>query len=117
MLGFRGISANLAKTEAPLDVLAHQAGVDFLGVLISLGALLSFFSCTLGCINPTARVLFLMARHGLFHNSLGDAHQSNQTPHKAIALSSLITFVIPAAVNLFRVTAFDSQGYFGTIST
>ena len=117
VLGFRGISANLAKTEAPLDVLAHQAGVDFLGVLISLGALLSFFSCTLGCINPTARVLFLMARHGLFHNSLGDAHQSNQTPHKAIALSSLITFVIPAAVNLFRVTAFDSQGYFGTIST
>lgn len=117
VLGFKGAVADLAKTEAPLDFLAHQAGVDFLGVLISLGALLSFFSCTLGCINPTARVLFTMARHGLFHTSLGVAHESNLTPHTAIVLSSLITFLIPASVNLFGVTAFDSQGYFGTICT
>lgn len=62
VLGFRGTTVELSKSEVPLDFLAHTAGVDFLGVLISLGALLSFFACTLGCINPTARVFFTMAR-------------------------------------------------------
>lgn len=62
VLGFRDTALDLGKSEAPLDFLAHQAGVDFLGVLISLGALLSFFSCTLGCINPTARVFFTITR-------------------------------------------------------
>lgn len=56
VLGFRGMSADLGQSEAPLDVLAQQAGVSFLGLLISIGALLSFFVCTLGCINPTASV-------------------------------------------------------------
>ena len=117
VLGFSGTSVDLGKTDAPLDFLAHRAGVDFLGVLISLGALLSFFSCTLGCINPAARILFLMARHGLFHNSMGNAHKSNQTPHIALALSSLITFLLPASLHLFGIKPFDSQGYFGTICT
>lgn len=117
VLGFSGTAAELGKTEAPLDFLAHQAGVDSLGVLISLGALLSFFSCTLACINPTARLFFILARHGLFHTSLGTAHSSNLTPHKAVALSSLITFLLPASLNVFGVKAFDSQGYFGTICT
>lgn len=117
IIGFSGTGVDLGKTEAPLDFLAHRAGVDFLGLLISLGACLSFFSCTLACINPTARVFFLMARHGLFHSSLATTHDDNLTPHKAIALSSLITFLLPAALDVFHIKAFDSQGYFGTIST
>lgn len=117
ILGFSGTGVDLAKSEAPLDFLAHRSGVDFLGLLISLGALLSFFSCTLACINPTARVFFLMARHGLFHSSLATTHDDNLTPHNAIALASLITFLVPAALDIFHVKAFDSQGYFGTICT
>jgi amino acid transporter len=115
VLGFSGTSVDLGKTEAPLDFLAHQAGLDFLGVLISVGALLSFFSCTLACINSTARVFFAMARHGVLHDALGEAHESNQTPYIAIALSALITFLVPASLNIFGVKAFDAQGYFGTI--
>jgi amino acid transporter len=117
VLGFSGSSAQLSTTEAPLDFLAHQAGVGFLGTLISLGAMLSFFVCTLGCINPTARIFLSLARHGVFHNSLGATHKDNLTPHKAIALASLITLLIPATVHLLGVSAFDSQGYFGTICT
>lgn len=117
VLGFNGASADLAHTEAPLDFLAHQAGVDFLGFLISLGALASFFVCTLGCINPAARVLFLLARHGLFHRSLGNTHAATLTPYTAIGVVALITFLVPAAVQLFGVSTFASQGYFGTICT
>ncbi len=117
VLGFSGSSMDLAKNEEPLSFLADQAGVGFLGTLISLGALLSFFACVLACINPAARVFFMMARHGLLHASLGAAHESNQTPHTAIALSSLVTFLVPASMNLLGLKPFESMGYLGTICT
>lgn len=117
VLAFKGSSVDLAKTEAPLDFLAHQAGVSFLGTLISIGAMLSFFGCTLGCINPTARIFLSLARHGIFHTSLGSTHRKNSTPHTAIALASFITFLVPVTVRLFGVSVFESQGYFGTICT
>ncbi|WYL97435.1 MAG: APC family permease [Gloeotrichia echinulata IR180] len=117
VLGFGNSSVDLAKTEEPLSFLANQAGVGFLGELIALGALLSFFACILACINPAARIFFMMARHGLIHASLGNAHDDNLTPHTAIALSSLITFFIPASMNLFGLKPFESMGYLGTICT
>lgn len=117
VLGFSGTSADLAKSEEPLSFLANQAGVGFLGTLISLGALLSFFACILACINPAARVFFMMARHGLLHESLGAAHDTNLTPHTAIALSSAVMFLVPAVMNVFGIQPFESMGYLGTICT
>jgi amino acid transporter len=58
-----------------------------------------------------------MARHGLFHNALGEAHEVNETPHIAVGLSALITFLVPAAVVWSGVKAFDAQGYLGTLSS
>lgn len=117
ILGFEGSSATLEKTEAPLNFLAHAMGCGFLGILISIGVLLSFFSCTLASINSTARIIFSMSRHGLFFDALGEAHEKNETPYIAIALSSLITFLVPAGFYLCGVSAFDGQGYFGTLSS
>jgi amino acid transporter len=115
ILGFKGSGVDLGKSEAPLAFLAPQTGMGFLGTLINIGALLSFFSCTLACINSTARIIFSMARHGLFHDALGEAHETNKTPHLAVALSALMTFLVPAAVLLSGINAFDAQGYFGTL--
>jgi amino acid transporter len=115
VLGFKGSGVDLGKSEAPLAFLAPRTGLGFLGALINIGALLSFFSCTLACINSTARIIFSMARHGLFHDALGEAHETNKTPHIAVALSALVTFLVPAVVYLFGVNAFDAQGYFGTL--
>ena len=115
VIGFKGSGIDLAKTEAPLDILAPRAGWGVLGMVINIGALLSFFSCTLACINSTARILFSMARHGLFHDALGEAHETNETPHLAVGVSALITFLVPAIVYLCGVHVFDAQGYFGTL--
>jgi amino acid transporter len=117
VLGFEGASSPLATTEAPLNFLATAMGRGFLGVLINIGVLLSFFSCTLACINSTARIIFSMSRHGLFFDALGDAHEKNETPYIAVGVSALITFIFPAALYLSGVSAFDGQGYFGTICT
>jgi amino acid transporter len=113
--GFHGSGKALAESEAPLHELASTIGWGRLGTLIDVGIWLSFFSCTLASINSGARILFAMAKHGLVANALGSAHVQNKTPHVAVALTALLTFAVPAALYSVGVSAFDSQGYFGTL--
>ncbi len=117
VLGFSGTGVSIAKTEAPLTFLSQQLGLGWMGELVAFGALLSFFSCVLGCINPAARVFFTMARHGLFNSKLGAAHSTNKTPYVAIKMCSLMIFAIPAVMSLFHIKLFDSMGYLGAISS
>lgn len=115
VLGFGHLPAPLDKTDSPLNFLAKGMGLGFLGTAISVGVLLSFFSCTLASINSTARIVFAMARHGLFTDALGEAHATNETPHLAVGLVAFITFVVPATMYVCGLSAFDGQGYFGTL--
>ncbi|NEQ26724.1 MAG: APC family permease, partial [Microcoleus sp. SIO2G3] len=115
VLGFRDTGVSITKTEEPLAFLSQQIGMGFLGDLIAFGALFSFFACVLGCINPAARIFFMMARHGLFHSRLGAAHSSNRTPHVAVTMCSFLTFLVPAVMALFHIKLFESMGYLGAI--
>ncbi|GAB1544702.1 APC family permease [Scytonema sp. NUACC21] len=115
ILGFSGTGVSITNTEEPLGFLSKQVGMGFLGELIAVGALFSFFACVLGCINPAARVSFMMARHGLFHSKLGVAHSSNRTPHMAVTMCSFLTFLVPAVMSLFNIKLFESMGYLGAI--
>ena len=115
VLGFRDTGVSITQTEEPLAFLSQQIGMGFLGDLIAFGALFSFFACVLGCINPAARIFFMMARHGLFHSRLGAAHSSNHTPHVAVTMCSFLTFLVPAVMALFHIKLFESMGYLGAI--
>ena len=115
MLGFSGTGVSITKTEEPLTFLSQQVGMGWLGELVAIGALFSFFACVLGSINPAARIFFTMARHGLFPSSLGTAHSSNRTPHVAVTMCSVVTFIVPAAMSLFNIKLFDCMGYLGAI--
>jgi amino acid transporter len=117
IIGFRGLNVDLAKTESPLLVLSSELGLKWLGAFISIGVILSFFSCTLASINATARIVFSMARHGLVPRVLGLAHPRNETPHVAIGFAAVLTFAATSIVSLFGVSDFDGQGYFGTLCT
>lgn len=117
ILGFSGSPKPLNETEAPLNFLANQAGVGFLGVIITICAMVSFFACSLASINAGARIFFTMARHGLFHPSLGRAHHSNQTPHVAITMTTLIAFLVTASMSMFGIKPMDMLGYLGTLAT
>ncbi|MCG5237215.1 APC family permease [Xanthobacter oligotrophicus] len=115
VLGFQGSAESLRNTEAPLDVLARDSGRGFLSTLINIGIFLSFFACTLACVNSTARIVFSMARHGLMMDVLGEAHEKNRTPYTAVLLAALVTFLLPAGLYVAGASPFDSQGYFGTL--
>ena len=115
VLGFQGSADDLAKTEAPFSVLSAAIGRPWLGTIINVGILLSFFSCTLASISATAHILFAMAHHGLVGEALGEAHAENETPHIAVALCALLTFLVPAVGYLFGLTPFVGQGDFGSL--
>ncbi|MBD0304228.1 MAG: APC family permease [Tolypothrix sp. T3-bin4] len=115
MLGFSGTGVSITTTEEPLTFLSQQVGMGWLGELVAFGALFSFFACVLGSINPAARIFFTMARHGLFPSSLGTAHSSNRTPHVAVTMCSVVTFIVPAAMSLFNIKLFECMGYLGAI--
>ena len=117
VLGFSGYKTSLAQSDAPLSVLAEIAGVSWLGILLSVGVTFSFFTCTLACVNAGARICFAMARHGIIHPSVGQAHRRNETPHIAVTLSALIVFLVPTCMSLLRIPLLDIYGYLGTVTT
>jgi amino acid transporter len=82
-----------------------------------LGAVVTFFACFLACITASARVLFLMGRHGALHSELGQAHDENQTPHRAVLLASVAAFLPAAVMTLRGMNLFDIYGLIGTLAT
>lgn len=118
VLGFHGEAQSLDKSLAPLHVLARQMNLPpLVGTLTDLGAVVTFFSCFLACITAAARVLFLMGRRGALHSRLGEAHEENQTPHRAVLFSSLAAFLPAAIMTLRGLTLFDIFGLLGTLAT
>ena len=116
VIGFNGSSISLEKNNAPLSFLAEEVGLGFLGLIINVGAMVSFFACALASINASARIFFTMARHQVFHPSLGKAHHSNQTPHVAITMTTLFAFFVPTSISMFGVSTLDIVLYLGNIS-
>lgn len=117
VLGFQGTSTVFNESAAPLNDLAKLSGVGFFGILISIGALVSFFACTVASVNAGARVAFAMARHGILHGAIGRVHGRNRTPHIAVTATALIVFLVPMLLSVAGVKVLDIYGYCGTIAT
>jgi amino acid transporter len=96
----------LDQLDAPLTTLSANLGVKWMGVLISIGAMVSFFALALSCMNAGARVLFTMGRYGIFPIAIGSTHTKNLTPHVAISLFAAIQFLIPTSFLLLSYSAF-----------
>jgi len=85
----------LDALPAPLSTLSDNLGVHWMGVIISIGAMVSFFALAMSCMNSGSRILFSMARYGIFPIEFGSSHKHNLTPHLAISIFAAIQFLIP----------------------
>ena len=121
-----GNSPTLDQLDAPLSTLSANLGVPWMGVLISIGAMISFFALALSCLNAGSRVLFTMGRYGIFPATIGSSHKRNLTPHVAITLFGSIQFLIPTVFILLSYAhvggwqmlpfdAFNDAGLFGAM--
>jgi len=117
VLGFHVAGQDLGTSEAPMHVLAGVARVPALGILIDIGAAVSLFAGTLGCITAAARVLLLMAHNGLAHGTFRTTHARNETPTFAV-LATGIAAVLPVAVLAYRGSSgLDVYGWMGSLAT
>lgn len=126
--GTHGYKTTLDQLTAPLNTLAEIMHVKWMAVPISIGALLSFFSLNLSCMNAGARVMFKMGRHKMFHESIGQSHATNSTPHVAVSIVAAIMAIsatgfyiwhnMPGVLKAYSMTtdgiATDVFGWVGT---
>ena len=116
-MGFHTVGQDLGTNPAPMHVLADLSGVPVFGLLIDVGALISLFAGTLGCITAAARVLMLMAHHGLAHSSMRATHARNETPGHAVIVTGLAA-LLPVAVLAARgASGLDVYGWLGSLAT
>jgi amino acid transporter len=112
ILGSAHAGLTLSDLAAPLNALADAYHISYLQAPISLGAMISFFSLSLSCINAGARILYPMALHGAFPRAIGNAHDRNRTPHIAITVYTVLLFAIPTVMQAFTdpLTTFGDAG-------
>ncbi len=121
-LALKGHKPTLDQLAAPLSTLSKMVHLPWLGVLISAGAMLSFFSLSLSCMNAGARIIFSMGRSGVFHSAAASSHHKNLTPHIAITTLAILQFTIPTlgilasvmGVGGFQMAVLDAFNWAGT---
>jgi amino acid transporter len=110
--GTKGYHTPLSGIAAPLNVLSQLYGVSYFKIPISIGAMVSFFSLSLSCLNAGSRIIYPMAKHGIFSGHLGKTHPTNRTPHVAVTVYIGMIFAFPAFLMIFTnpLTGFDDAG-------
>jgi len=117
VLGFHTAGEDLGTSQDPMHVVARVSGAPVLGLLIDIGALESLFACTLACITAAARVLLLMAHHGLAHDSLRNTHAKNQTPSRAVVITGIVALLPTAILAARGASGLDVYGWLGSLAT
>ena len=116
VLGFRSAGLSLGISDAPMHVLANQARVPVLGVIIDAGAVVAMFACILACLTAAARILLLMAHNGLVPMHLCKTHRRNDTPHIAVMLTAVVTGVPALLLVLLGFSGADIYGWLGSFA-
>ena len=116
VLGFRHAGLALDKADAPMHVLADQASMPVLGILIDAGAMVSMFACILACITAAARILLLMAHNRLVPNYFCKTHRRNDTPHLAVVLTTVVVVVPPLVLTTLGYSGADIYGWLGSFA-
>jgi len=117
VVGYMGTGQDLGQAATPLAFLAERNGVGWMGLLISFGAMISFWSCAVACITAAARVVLSMSKQRLMPKATAQVHSSNQTPYIAVTVISVISFVIPGILLFYKLAEMDIFAYLGSIST
>ncbi len=109
--GQTGLTLN--TLTVPLNSLAEAYNVPAFRIPLDIGAMVSFFSLSLSCLNAGARIMFPMGRHGFLPRRLHAVHETNLTPHVALAVYGALIFsvaIILHAVGTSPNTIFNDAG-------
>ncbi|HWF74047.1 MAG TPA: APC family permease [Solirubrobacteraceae bacterium] len=104
----------LGSLATPLNSIAGAYNVPVFRGLVSIGAIISFFSLSLSCLNAGARIIFPLAGHGFLPKRVHAVHPTNLTPHMALAAYGAV--ILTVAVVLYA-TGWNALTLFGDAGT
>jgi len=84
----------LSSFTTPLTAISAAYGVSWFKVPVALGAMVSFFSLSLSCLNAGARIIFPLGGHGFLPKRLHASHTKNLTPHIALASYGVLILIV-----------------------
>ncbi|HEX8728907.1 MAG TPA: APC family permease [Ktedonobacterales bacterium] len=112
--GIPHMATGYGNETAPFDTIARRFGGGPLVAAIDVAGILSFFGATLAIVNGGARIIFTLARDGMFPKPLGWAHPTRGTPGGAISLLCGLGLIIGLALN-FLMAPIIAFGFLATL--
>jgi basic amino acid/polyamine antiporter, APA family len=100
------VTENRIATEAAVRMIGPAGGV-----FIAVAVLVSTFGCVNGLTLAGARVVYAMARDGVFFRAAGGVHPTHRTPANALVLHGLVAGLLTLTgtfSDLLTMTAFSS---------
>lgn len=115
--GFVGSKTALNLSPAPIAAVAEAVHIPALGIILSVGIIVSFWSCNVACITAAARVILTMSKQGILPQSFGKTHKKNDTPHVAVTISSVFALVVAVVMSISGLDGISIFNFAGTIGT
>ncbi len=114
----KGITTFINSTSLIGD-LGTSYVASWLGNLITIGAMISAFSCALACTVGAARLVYAMGRDGVLHTGLGTVAERRRTPIASSLAVVVAVYVIVAftwaGLRSNPFTLFLEAGTIGTL--
>lgn len=116
VLGFNRYGIAAATSSAPLDDLARALHLPGLGLLVSVGAAVSLFTCVVATLVASSRVAFSLARQNALPAVLGRLDPRHDAPTIAVWVAVAICLTASFGFALFAAPL-DVYDWLGTFST
>jgi amino acid transporter len=114
--GFGATSAGikqLSGSSAPLTDLSKQYIAGWFSLIITAGAAISAFTCSLGSVAGASRVFYSMSYDGNLPKPLAKVHHKFSSPYFALGFVVILALVLN--ILTLGTKGLDDYNYFGTI--
>lgn len=108
----------LGESASPMDDIAAFVGMpSWFSPILNFGIAASFFAVVVSPLNVIGRIVYVMGKEGVLHESVGRTHESLMTPHRAILYIAPFVIIIPAVLYLLGVDGISVLVWVNTAGT
>ncbi|MGA0567208.1 APC family permease [Rathayibacter sp. KR2-224] len=95
LAAFHAAHISLESVQTPVNVLASNADIGWIGTILDAGLAASFMACAIASLTALSRVLFSLGREGVLPSRLGLADPGSKAPRVAFALVAPVVALVP----------------------